>query len=313
MSEEQKAGQEQEGLYQQEPAATDGTAVAGNEGAAGQVAGDQGQQQPGQEQGQGQGDGSDQGKHPDEEKPWYRKRFDELTRRYYESDARAKAEREARLRLEAELRKLKGLDEPMGGPQAGVGADPAMTAGAKPTLDQFEGDEEKFLEALADWKVQQTLKAREAEEQNRRQMEEQVKTQAALMAHVQTTTAKGREKYRDFDEKVSSLPPDVLNMEVATSLMEVDNAEDVVYHLATNPEKAAEIARMTPLKRGIELGKIEAELKLKRHIKPQVSNAPEPIKPVGGRAPAGVDLERMSPEEYREYRNKQEAARMGYG
>jgi len=226
-------------------------------------------------------------------KPWFKERFDELTKKRYEAEAekeRVKAE------LEAYKKKYESAEKP--------------TDNKKPTKEDFDYDDDKYIEALADWKVEQAIAKRTANEREHQQLLETERAQADLQVHIANTVNAGREKYEDYDEVLSRVSGDVLNLEMARIIQKsVERPEDVTYYLGANQEEAQKIASMPPEKKIAALAKIEAKLDLQPPRK-KVSSAPPPIKPVGQKATAGVDLSKMSSDEYRAYRDKQERARM---
>jgi hypothetical protein len=77
----------------------------------------------------------------------------------------------------------------------------------------------------------------------------------------------------------------------------------VTYFLAKNLKEARRISILSPRKRAVELGKIEAKLNTKP-VKP-ISKAPPPINPVDGKAaPSGVPDPAKNPEEWIKWRNE---------
>jgi hypothetical protein len=213
------------------------------------------------------------------------KRINELTRAKYE----ALREKE---RLEQELENERKKHE---APQ------PASTA--KPTLEDFDHDEGQYYEALTEWKVNEALKARETREAEQKRQASDKQRQDAIVEHATQTIGHGRTNFEDFDEAIAPIVPLLNTYDMAESLMDMEKPEAVVYYLGKNPEEADAIARMTPTKRAVALGKIE--VKLGQVPGKKVSNAPPPVKPVGGKSAAQVDISKMSGDEYREWRKKQ--------
>lgn len=74
----------------------------------------------------------------------------------------------------------------------------------------------------------------------------------------------------------------------------------LLHHLASNSDVADRIADLSPLRQLVELGKLEDVVKAPAK---RVSNAPDPIKPVGqGRSAANGFSENMSDAQYKEWR-----------
>lgn len=89
----------------------------------------------------------------------------------------------------------------------------------------------------------------------------------------------------------------------ADAVVEIDKPEIVVY-LQDNPELIDKLSEMTPYMQAVEIGKLDAKLSAPKPVKK--SQAPEPIKPVGGgKSPPLGDLSELSTEDYIRERNKQ--------
>lgn len=132
---------------------------------------------------------------------------------------------------------------------------------------------------------------------------------------------KGKEKYDDFNEVV--LNEDlIISPELTQIFLDTDSPEDIMYYLASNPEEAARISGLDILRVAKEVGKIEvklasgvggdededdaedeAEVKVETPPKKQ-SSAPAPITPVKTTGVTTKDPNKMSPKEYRAWREK---------
>jgi len=115
---------------------------------------------------------------------------------------------------------------------------------------------------------------------------------------------KGREKYADFNELV--LHEDLkISPVMVEAILLTDNdkveAEDILYYLGKHPEESARIAKLSPLKAAGEIGKIEAKLSAPPPPK-KITQAPEPITPVKTTGATELDPSKMSPKEYRAWR-----------
>ena len=163
----------------------------------------------------------------------------------------------------------------------------------KPSRAAFNGDDEAYIEAVADWKInqrdQQTKQQREAEQrQTTVQKTEKLYTEAAKLPGFDRDT---------FEE----LP---LTPSIAQALIESDSAAQLMAYMASNPDDIERIAKLSPARQAAELGKLEARLSLvKQHKEP-----PAPIKTVsGGGSVSNGDLSKMPMHEYMEMRKKQGA------
>jgi hypothetical protein len=222
---------------------------------------------------------------PEEKPAWFKKRFDRLTYQREQANRNAEAVTAENKRLAAELERLKATKS---------------VAEGKPKLEDFDSDEE-FFDALTDWKWEQReLKAREAQEKEKLTQTKQEAEKTFKETVVSVNTA-GEAKYEDYTETISSLPGDVLDNELAQAIFETDAPEDIAYHLGKNPKEAAKISKMSPLKKAIALGKIEARLGTKT-----TTSAPPPIKPVKGKGSTDFDPDKLlseNPAEWIRLRN----------
>lgn len=143
----------------------------------------------------------------------------------------------------------------------------------EPKREAF-ADDEAFvtaqIEHLAEQRARQKLEERQKQEQQERIRESW--TQKA---------EKASEKYADFETVVAN-PALPINAVMVEYIAESDLGADVAYYLGKNPEKAADIAEMSPVKAARELARIEAELAARPKANP--SKAPEPINPVSARS-----------------------------
>lgn len=231
-----------------------------------------------------QPDGEEQ-EEPEEKPPWFKKRFDRLT--YQREQAlreKAEAEKE-RERLAAEVERLKTSK---------------TAAEGKPKLEDFDSDEEYF-DALTDWKWEQRELKVKAEREKEEQTQTKQKAEQTFKETVVSVNTAGEAKYEDYTETISALPPEVMDVELAQAIFETDAPEDIAYHLGKNPKEAAKISKLSPLKKAIALGKIEARLATKT-----TTSAPPPIKPVKGKGTTDFDPDELlntNPSRWIELRN----------
>lgn len=132
-----------------------------------------------------------------------------------------------------------------------------------------------------------------------------------IIEQVQEKFEEVREKYPDFNEKVTdpglAITPDMLK-----AINESDEAGEVAYFLASNPDEAKRLASLNPLPVAIEIGKIEYKLshpekvEVKQPPKQKTTNAPAPITPVGGTDEYEKSATEMSFSEFEKHRNEQD-------
>ena len=150
------------------------------------------------------------------------------------------------------------------------------TPPGKPLLANFETYED-FVEALADWKAEQretTKKQAEATKQH--QTEWQKKVEAA------------KARYDDWADVVDGAEDVPVTPHMQQTIFEMERGPDVVHFLASNPDEAKRISKLSPLSQARELGKIEDKLPAldaepeKKTAAAAVSKAPRPAKVVAG-------------------------------
>jgi hypothetical protein len=168
-----------------------------------------------------------------------------------------------------------------------------VTAGAKPKLEDFDYDSDRYETALEQW-YDRKRQAAEAEAKAKAAEEEQAKSwQAKLEAYGK---AKADLKVRDYDEAEELAQQVFSTVQQSVILQGADNPALVVYALGKNPKKAKELASLTdPVKFAFAVAKLEKELKVTPR-KPVAA----PEKPVNGDGPksGAVDsqLERLRAE-----------------
>jgi hypothetical protein len=158
--------------------------------------------------------------------------------------------------------------------QAKPEAKPAVaTPPGKPQLASFETYED-FVEALADWKAEQR-------EQKKAQVEKTKQSQTEWQKRI----ADAKTRYEDWDEVVNEATDVPVTPHMQQTIFEMEHGPDVVHYLASNPEEAKRISKLSPLSQARELGKIEDKVAASEEPpekKPAVSRAPRPAKVVSG-------------------------------
>lgn len=219
----------------------------------------------------------------EKKKSAFQERISELTRQ------RREAEREAQ-ELRQRLEEIQSQE-----PEA----DP------RPKLEEFEYDEDRYAEALDDWYTRQNQRAAQQARAQEFQQEAQRKAQKAQETMIQTFQERSNEfaeEHEDYYQTIQN-PAFVQGQAMTQAILTSENGPALAYHLGKNTQVANEINNMPPAQALMELGKLEA--KLSQHVAPKSSKAPDPIKPVGDKAPVEKDPETMSTTEYRRWRQKQ--------
>lgn len=152
----------------------------------------------------------------------------------------------------------------------------------KPVSASFE-TYEAYVEALTDWKVEQSNAARSQREAAQKTAE-----------NWKTRSADARTAHPDYDQVLAEAESTPISRAMHETIAESDLGPELVYFLAKNPDDAARIAKLPPLAAAREIGKLEATLS----AKPEKPAAAAPAKPLpkppkavgGGHAPAAIDL-----------------------
>lgn len=172
----------------------------------------------------------------------------------------------------------------------------------KPSEDQYT-DYSQYLEALADWKADQKIKAHLSEVESQRQQEAQQRTQQEKVQGFQAKAAEFAKEHPDY-HVVAENPNVPISQPMFDAIVESDMGPQIAYHLGQHPEEASRISSMSDYGAARELGKLEAQLSIPP--KPKTSQAPDPVEPVGGGSErTAKDPEKMTTEEWMAWRNKQ--------
>ena len=145
-----------------------------------------------------------------------------------------------------------------------------------------------------------------------RQIQLEVHRQAQELAKQQAWKDQTDKIWNDGLAKFGDWAPQLNNMAallggIPTSLteaaIETGNPQEVLYHLAKNPDEAARIAMLPPTRQAVAVAKVASGLNAPK----RVSSAPPPITPKVqgiGAAPATLDDPNISMEEWARLRNE---------
>jgi hypothetical protein len=151
----------------------------------------------------------------------------------------------------------------------------------KPQVDDFETHAE-YVEALADWKVEQKLSARD-----QKSKEDAVKTEH--QKKVENFVAKKAEfekDHPDYEELMESVEDIPISLAVQTAILSSENGPELAYQLAKNREVYERICSLDVISAGIEIGKFVAGIQKPTSESKELkgSKAPAPINPVGSKS-----------------------------
>jgi hypothetical protein len=187
-------------------------------------------------------------------------RIDELTRKTREAEREAaywKGRAETRENAEAEAAKAKAAE--------------------KPTPEQFD-DYNAYVEALADWKADEKIKANN-EAQKQESAKERTSREKAERWTERSNAA--RTAHSDYDQVLEAAAGVKLADFVCDALDESEQSAELLYRIAQDPSIADRLNAMSPRGAALELGRMEAKL-------PAVSADPDPEEVPDVKAPAAA-------------------------
>lgn len=110
-----------------------------------------------------------------------------------------------------------------------------------------------------------------------------------------------REHFEDFDDVAYGHA--FMDIDLAEQIMDADKSPELAYHLGSHLDIAEKIFNMPPVQRARELTRLEISLEALAPKK--VSDAPDPITPLGSSEVVEEDPDNMTADEWRTWRNKQ--------
>ena len=187
----------------------------------------------------------------------------------------------------------------------------AETTDGRPKQEDFETYEE-YQDATVEWKVNQKISDYEADQRVRIEREQAQRAQEEIVATHTARIDTFRSEHEDFDAVVEQGKDLPVTPPMRDAVLNSDSGPALMYHLCSNPDECDRIANMHPMAAIKEMGKLEARIEAARSTGPSssakpVTQAPPPIKPVGGGATAStVSLDQLHYQEFKRIRNKQE-------
>lgn len=214
---------------------------------------------------------------------------------------RLERQKTARIAAETEARLLRERISALEAAQA-----PKQQADAKPRREDFNGDDEAYIEALTEFKARevvqtQTKAEREAQQQNDRQSKARQSDEAIAESWTKRE-AEFKAVTKDYEEVATTFAEEDLQHFADGAkrlIVESDVGPQVLYHLATHPEEAERIADLSPLRQVAELGKLEDRMTRPAR---RTSNAPPPVDPVRQGKTGAKDITKMTVAELKAHR-----------
>lgn len=124
----------------------------------------------------------------------------------------------------------------------------------------------------------------------------------------------GKSEFTDFDNSVRILQAQTggLSREFIDAALETGKAPKLIYELGKNPEAAAQILGLPPVRQAVALARYASQIG--GSTAPRISGAPEPIRPrVAGptKAEPQIDDENLSMDQWVKLRNKHLSSKNG--
>ena len=215
------------------------------------------------------------------EKSNLQKRIDDITRQKYE----ALNEKEQALK---ELEELKAK------------LSSTNTGKPDPTLEAFDYDQDAYNQALisaeAEKAALRVIEQRDQQQQTLQQQSQQVEK----IKKFSEKEAQFSQSVADYDQ-IAKRPDLPINEVMADIIFNSDNGPAIAYYLGSHLDELYKIKDLPQIQAQRELLSIEMKLT----TKPIVSSAPEPVPDIGGVDSPNVDPNKLSPEEWRIWRNRQ--------
>lgn len=175
----------------------------------------------------------------------------------------------------------------------------------RPTLKDFDYDEDRFQEALEDYQAQVAERAnRRVQIQNEKDAaaEAQRELKEAVQARFKERVSAFEIDHADYNQFVTNNPNFVQAPHVASALMVDENGPAVAYHLAhpQNAQTLDDLNRGNPVDAILKIGALSERLKAPEPN--LITKAPNPPKVTTPQGKAEKTLDDMPPEEYRRHR-----------
>lgn len=170
-----------------------------------------------------------------------------------------------------------------------------------PTLDKFDNFDD-YMAARVAYETEKVVESRLSKVQQQEAQRKAVEAHQSVMTSWQDKQAAAVDKYPDFADVVGeSEAPTTPQMSQA--IIESDAGADILYYLAQHPDEAKAIARLSPIRQITEIGKLE--IKVSTPVVRKPSETPPPVTPVGAKAKAERDPDKMPYKEWVKWREEQ--------
>ncbi len=177
----------------------------------------------------------------------------------------------------------------------------------KPDPEKFDSHAD-YVEALTDWKVGQSEKAREAKANEARALTEREK---AIKAHIERKEAFAK-KTADFEEALEKVDDIQFSEASQKAIIESELGPEIMYALANDRKEAERIAALPPEAVLRAIGRLEGKLSASAPASQEtkkITKASKPLEPVGSSgksiAPKSLDDPNITQKEFERIRRDQ--------
>lgn len=189
-------------------------------------------------------------------------------------------------RLTAELENARSAPPGAGGDRK---AAIEKEIGPAPKETDFD-DYAAFEDAKAEHRLKKVLAEQRITEREASETNRQASARQEAVEAFEERLDEAREKLPDFDAALAAAKGREVKPHVTELVVESEKGGLLAYYLAKNPDKLAELNRMSPLQAAKAVGALEHRLTLAKPKK--TPSAPAPAKPVAGSAaPSSPDAE----------------------
>lgn len=150
----------------------------------------------------------------------------------------------------------------------------------EPRREDFQ-DYETYLEAKAEWKADQKVRAALAERDKAESERKARESREKAEREFHTRLRKASKDYDDLEEVIDSSEAP-MTQAMMDAIVYSELGPQVAYYLAKHTDEAERIAQLPPVVAAREIGKLEAKIQSDPPTRTP-SKAPDPVQPVGGR------------------------------
>lgn len=136
-------------------------------------------------------------------------------------------------------------------------------SGARPTREQFDYDEDAYIEALVDYKAEQ-----------KRIQDETSRVVSDYDGKVMRFAKEQNISIEDFIRVQQNVPQ--LSDDVASYIMKQPDAAKIAYHIGNNLDVAYRLANSSPIEAAAEIGRLSASISASNGATKKVALPPEP-------------------------------------